>query len=240
MNAHAEIGHNQAPDPLDEALAPYGDHITEAEGWLDGVAVTSEDQMKAVDAINKQIKAAKKDVTAAQKSEAMPLHDKWKAALARYKPTIDDLDRITKGLTTLVGDFKQKLAAEKRAAERAAWEAAEKARKEAEAKAAAADTANIDQQREAEEARREAQAAEKAAQAARKDTGSVKGLRKVTKWDYTAPTEECPRGGRKAALNDIAKNDPEALTKFIDEYVRLNHKTRPIAGVKVWTEREAY
>lgn len=231
MNAHAEIGHNQAPDPLDEALAPYGDYITEAEGWLDSVAVTSEDQMKAVDAVNKQVKAAKKDATAAQKSEAMPLHDKWKATLARYKPTIDDLDRISKGLTALVGDFKQKLAAEKLAAEKTAWETAEKARKEAEVKAAAADTANIDQQREAEEARREAQAAEKAAQAARKDTGSVKGLRKVTKYNIE---------NHKAALHWIALNDRAAMTAFIEEYVRQNHKAAQIEGVKVWTEKEAY
>ncbi|AUQ64399.1 hypothetical protein [Phaeobacter inhibens] len=231
MNAQAQIGHNQAPDPLDEALAPYGDFITEAEGWLDGQTVTTEDQMKAVDAIAKQVKAAKKDVTNAQKSESAPLHDAWKAALARYKPTIDDLDRMAKGLAALVDGFKRKLAEEKRAKERAAWEAAEKARREAEAKAAAADTANIDEQREAEEARRAAQEAEKAAQAARKDTASVKGLRTVTRYEII---------NHKAALHDIAANDRDAMTAFIEDYVRRNHKARAINGVKVWQDQEAF
>lgn len=231
MNAHAQIGGNNPPDPLDEALAPYGDFITEAESWLDGEAVTTEDQMKAVDSIAKQIKAAKKDVTAAQKSESAPLHDAWKASLARFKPTIDDLDRMAKGLASLVDGFKRKLAEEKRAAERAAWEAAEKARREAEAKAAAADTANIEEQREAEEARRAAQVAEKAAQAARKDTSSVKGLRAVTKHEIT---------DHKAALHWIAKNDRDAMTAFIEGYVQKNHKARAIDGVKVWQEKEAF
>ncbi|MBO9441407.1 hypothetical protein J7363_04835 [Phaeobacter italicus] len=187
--------------------------------------------MKAVDAIAKQIKAAKKDVTAAQKSESAPLHDAWKAALARYKPTIDDLDRMAKGLASLVDGFKRKLAEEKRATERAAWEAAEKARKEAEAKAAAADTANIEEQREAEEARRAAQEAEKAAQAARKDINSVKGLRAVTRYEIT---------DHRAALHDIAKNDRGAMTTFIEDYVRRNHKARAINGVKVWQDQEAF
>lgn len=231
MNAHAQIGGNNPPDPLDEALAPYGDFITEAESWLDGEAVTNEDQMKAVDAIAKQIKAAKKDVTAAQKSESAPLHDAWKAALARYKPTIDDLDRMAKGLASLVDGFKRKLAEEKRAAERAAWEAAEKARKEAEAKAAAANTANIEEQREAEEARRAAQEAEKAAQAARKDTSSVKGLRTVTRYEIT---------DHRAALHWIAQQDRDAMTAFIEDYVCRNHKAVQIDGVRVWQDREAF
>ena len=35
----ATIGHNNPPDPIDEALAPFGDVITEAEVWLDGTRV---------------------------------------------------------------------------------------------------------------------------------------------------------------------------------------------------------
>jgi hypothetical protein len=170
-------------------------------------------------------------VTAAQKSESAPLHDAWKASLARFKPTIDDLDRMTKGLAALVDGFKRKLAEEKRAAERAAWEAAEKARKEAEAKAAVADPANIEEQREAGEARRTAMEAEKAAQAARKDTASVKGLRTVTRYEIT---------DHKAALHWIAANDRDAMTAFIEDYVRRNHKSKQIDGVRVWQEQEAF
>lgn len=223
------IGHNMPPDPLDEALAPYSDHITEAESWLDGTTVTDEGQMKAVDDLLKAIKSAQKDVTAAQKSEAAPLHDAWKGALARYKPTVDDLDRLKKGLAALVDGFKRKLAEEKRAAEKAAWEAANRARLEAEAKAAAADASNIEAQREADAARAAAVQAEKDAQASRKDT--VKGLRTVHRYEIT---------DHRAALHWIAGNDREAVTAFIEEYVRRNHKAAPIDGVRTWAEKEAF
>lgn len=229
--SRGEIGHNNPPDPLDEALAPYGDFITEAETWLDGEAVSDEGAMRAVDALNKQIKSAKKDVTAAQKSEAAPLHDAWKASLARFKPTIDDLDRISKGLTALVDGFKQKLAAEKHAAEQKAWQEAEAKRRAAEEAARKANAANIEEQRAAEEAKREAMEAEKAAQAARRDAGSIKGLRKVTKYEIT---------DHRDALHDIARHDRDAITAFVEEYVKKNHKARSIAGVRVWEEKEAF
>ena len=41
MNAPAAIGHNGF-DPIDEALAPFGDVISEAENWLDGQKVETE------------------------------------------------------------------------------------------------------------------------------------------------------------------------------------------------------
>ena len=223
--------HNRPPDPLDEALAPFGDYITEAEAWLDGEAVTDESAMKAVDDLTKQIKAAKRDVTNAQKSEAAPLHDAWKAALARYKPTIEDLDRISKGLIALVDGFKRKLAEEKRAAENAAWEAANAARREAEAQAAKANAANIEEQRAANAARQAAMEAEKAAQAAKRDAASIKGTRKVTRYEVTS---------HRDVLNDIVRNDKEAMTAFLDAYVAKNHKARAIAGVRVWEDREAF
>ena len=224
-------GHNNPPDPLYEALAPYADFISEAENWLDGSAVEDEAGMKAVDQLAKQVKAAKRDVTAAQKSEAAPLHDAWKAALARYKPTIDDLDRMTKGLAALVDGFKRKLAEEKRAAERAAWEAANKAKREAEERAAKANAASIEEQRAAEDAKRIAMEAEKAAQAAKRDAASIKGLRTVTRYEIF---------DHKAALHWIAQNDRDAMTAFIEEYVRRNHKARKITGVEVWQDKEAF
>lgn len=228
---NAPMGHNNPPDPLDEIIAQYADAIQEAEGWLDGTKVENEGQMKAVDAVLKEIKAAKKDATAGQKSESAPLHDAWKAALARWKPTIDDLDRMTKGLAALTGDYKRKLKEAKERAEREAWEKANAARLEAERKAREADAANIEAQREAEAAKVQAMEAEKAAQAAKKDAKSVTGLRTVTHYEIQ---------DHRAALHDIAKNDKDAMTAFIEEYVRRNHKARPIEGVNVWTTKEAF
>lgn len=229
MTNLATIGDNNPPDPIDEALAPYGDTITEAEAWLDGAAVESEGQMKAVDDLTKGIKAALKDINAAEKSAAAPLHDAWKAEKARWKPTIDDLARIRDGLVAAASSFKAKLAAEKEAERRAAWEAADKARREAEEQAAKANAADIDAQREADAAKQAAVEAQKAAQAASKDT--VKGMRKVTRYEVT---------DHRDALHWIAREDREAITAFVDEYVRKNHKKTPITGVRVWEEKEAF
>ena len=231
MNAPAAIGHNAPPDPLDEALAPYGDYITEAEGWLDGEPVTEEAQMKAVDALLKQIKAASKDVTEAQKSEAMPLHDAWKAALDRYKPTLADLDRIKKGLIGIVDTFKRRIAAERAEAER-------KAREEAEAKARAAHQAamkasetDLEAQRAAAQAQADAEAAQIAAVKAGRASKDVKGLKTVTKYEVT---------DHRALLHWIAKNDRDAITGFLDEYARVNHRTVNADGLRVWQEKVAW
>ena len=222
--------HNMPPDPIDEALAPFGDVITEAEGWLDGTPVENEGQMKAVDALIRDMKAAKKAVEAAEESEAKPIYDQWKAAKERYKPTLTDLDRIVKGLVATVDAFKRKLAAEKEAArkeaERLAWEETRKAQ-EAARLAAAND---LEAQRAAAAQAEAAEAAQRAAQAAAKDT--VKGMRTVTKYDVT---------DHRALLHWIAKNDKDAVYAFIEDWARRNHKDHQSAeGLRVWTEKEAF
>lgn len=230
MNVHAQIGGNNPPDPIDEALALFGDTITEAEGWLDGKAVENEGQMKAVDALTKEIKAAKKAVEAAEESEAKPIYDQWKAAKARYKPTLDDLDRIVKGLVAAVDGFKRKLAAEKAEAERLARIEAARKMREAEEAARHAAANDIDAQRAAAAAQAEAAEAQRLAQAAAKDT--VKGLRTVTRYEIT---------DHRALLNWIARNDRDAITAFIEAWAAKNHKDNQSAeGLRVWTEKEAF
>ncbi|QDP67211.1 MAG: hypothetical protein GOVbin7368_2 [Prokaryotic dsDNA virus sp.] len=171
--------HNMPPDPIDDLTGAYEAPRLEAENWLDGQKVEDEAAMKAVDALRKEMREYRLALEKGQKSASAPLYDAYKAELARWKPTIDDAKTIEGGLVALGDGYKQKLAAEKRAAERAAWEAAEAKRREAEAKAREADKADISALREAEEAKREALEAEKTAQAARKDRESVKGLRTV-------------------------------------------------------------
>lgn len=230
MNPRAVIGGNVPPDPLDEALAPFGDFITEAESWLDGKAVENEGQMKAVDALLKQIKAADKAVTEAREAEAKPLHEAWKSAIARYKPTQDDLGRIKNGLVAIVDSFKRKLAAEKAEAERKARAEAEEAARKAREAAMQADAANIEAQRAAAAAQAEAEEAQRRAALAAKDT--VKGMRTVTRYKIT---------DHRALLNWIASNDREAITAFIEEWARRNHKENQNAeGLRVWTEKEAF
>lgn len=222
--------HNNPPDPIDEALAPFGEFISEAEGWLDGKAVETEPQMKAVDGLTKQIKAAKKAVEAAEESAAKPFYDQWKAEKARFKPTLDDLDRIVKGLVAAVDGFKRKLAAEKAEAERIARAEAARKMREAEEAARSAAENDIEAQRAAAAAREEAAEAQRMAQAASKDT--VKGLRTVTRYEVT---------DHRALLNWIARNDRDAITAFIDAWAAKNHKDNQNAdGLRVWQEKEAF
>lgn len=230
MNAPAVIGHNMPPDPIDEAIAPFGDVITEAEAWLDGQKVENEAQMKTADVLLKGIKAARKAVDDARDVATKPLHEAWKGEVARWKPTQDDLDRIAKGLAALVNDFKVALAAQKEAArkeaERLAWEETRKAQEAARL----ADASNIEATRAAAAQMEAAEAAQKAAMAAAKDT--VKGLRNVTRYEIT---------DHRALLGFIAKNAREDVTAFIEEWVRKNHKEFTGAdGLRVWQEKEAF
>jgi hypothetical protein len=173
------IGHNNPPSLIDDALAPFGDTITEAENWLDGSPVETEAQMLSVDALTKDLKAAKKAVEAAKEEEYRPFKIAGDAVIARYKPTLDDIDRMVKGLVAAVDGFKRKLAAEKEAArkeaERLAWE---KTRAAQEA-ARQADASNIEAQRAADQAMRAAEEAQRQATLAKADT--VKGMRTITR-----------------------------------------------------------
>jgi chemotaxis protein histidine kinase CheA len=230
MTALAQAGHNLPPDPIDEALAPYGDYLSEAETWLDGSPVETEAQMRAVDAILAEVKAAEKAVTAAQKSEAAPLHDAWKTALARYKPTLDDLDRIKRGLIAAVDGFKRKLAAEKAEAERKAREEAERAAEALRQAHAAARASDIEAQRALAAAEQEAEIARiKAAQAAKAST--VKGMVTRTFYEVT---------DHRALLHWIAANDRDAITAFIEDYAKRNHSLgRAMDGLRVWQQKVA-
>jgi len=223
------IGHNNPPDPIDEALAPWADVIGEAENWLDGEPVESEEQMRAVDVILKDIKKAAKAVTDDRKAATAPLNKAWKDEIARWKPTEDDLARMSKGLVALIDPYKRKIAAEKEAVKRAAWEEAQRIKRDAEAAAAKAAKSDINAQRDAEAARQAALDAEKAAQVASKNT--ERGLRKVAKYEIE---------DHRAALHWIAQNDRDAMTAFIEGYVQSNHKRSDIDGVRQWVEREAF
>lgn len=228
-NPRAKIGGNNPPDPIDLALEPYGPIIEEAANWLDGATVENEAQLKDTDKILKALKEARKAVDTARDEVTKPLHEAWKGEVARWKPTQDDLDRQVKCLVAAQAPFKAKLLAEKEEAQR-------KAQAEADAKAEAArqahlaaNASSLEDQRKADELLKEAEEAEKAASRAGRDT--VKGMRTVQVFEIES---------HKAALHWIATHDREALTAFIEEYVRRNFKLRPIDGVKVETKKEAF
>jgi hypothetical protein len=229
MNEIATQGHNNPPSPIDEVIAEYDGVITEAQNWADGEPVTDEAGMKAVDTVLKEFKTYKSALTKAGKEQTGPFHKRWKDEVAAVKVYTDDADLMQKALVAVVAPFKERLAAEKREAERKAWEETERLRKEAEAKAAAANAADIEAQREVEAAKQAAIDAEKAAKKTAKD--KPKGMRTVTHYEVT---------DMRALVNFIAKNDKEAMAKFAEEYARQNHKSVDMDGVKVWQTKEAY
>lgn len=223
------MGHNNPPDPIDEALAPFGDVISEAENWADGAAVENEAQMKAVDALIKGIKDAEKAAADGKEAEYRPHKAAGDAVIARWKPTLDDLARLRKCLVAAVDGFKRRLAAEKAEAERKAREEAEAKLRAAQEAHRLADAANIEAQRAAAEAEREAEAARIRAAVAAKDT--VKGLR-LTWFHEVTDTS--------ALLRWINKHDRAALDAFCEDYART-HRTDGIArdGMRAWQERVA-
>jgi hypothetical protein len=227
--ALAPRDHNNPPDTIDEITAAFEAIRLEAENWLDGEQVENEGQMNAVDVLRKDMRRMRLDLEAGQKSATAPLYDAYKSELARWKPTIDDAKRIEKGLVAAVDTFKRKLAAEKEEAERKARAEAERKRREADEAARKANAADIEAQRAAAAAQQEAEEAQRAAAKSSKE--QVKGLRTVTKHEIE---------DHKAALHWIAKNDRDAVTAFIEDYVRRNHKDKTIDGVKVWQEKAAY
>ncbi|MEM6945630.1 MAG: hypothetical protein AAF565_17950 [Pseudomonadota bacterium] len=229
LNVTPGLGHNNPPDPISDSIAAYGDAIEEAQHWLDGSEVENEDQMRAVDELLTAIKAAEKGAKAGEEAEAKPLYDLYKAAKARWRPTLDDLARLKKGLAALVSDFKKKLAAEKAEAQREAQEEADRKRQEAIEAARIAQVSDIESQRAADIAAAQALAAQAAASRAKNDR--VRGLRTVAKYEINDHRE---------ALHWIAINDRDAVTAFIEEYVRKNHREKAIAGVRSWTEKEAF
>lgn len=229
MSELATAGHNRPPSPIEDVMSEYDGIISEAQNWADGEPVADEAGMKAVDAVLKEFKTYKSALTKAGKEQTGPLHKVWKDEVAAVKVYTDDADMMQKALVAVVAPFKEKLAAEKREAERKAWEKTERLRKEAEAKAEEANAADIDAQREAKAAQEAAIAAEKAAKSASKEKPT--GMRKVTHFEVT---------DMRALVNFIAKTDKEAMAEFAQEYARRNHKTQKMDGVKVWTTREAY
>src|SRR5690606_12567398 len=111
-----------------------------------------------------------KAVDAARDEVTKPLHEAWKAEVARWKPTQDDLDRQVKCVIAAQAPFKAKLLAEKEAAQRKAQEEAEAKAEAARQAHLAANPASVEEQRKADQMMADAEDAAKAARIAAKDT----------------------------------------------------------------------
>lgn len=233
----AGIGDNNPPadDPIDAAMEPWADTISEVENWLDGEPISNEEQEQAVDALIKEVTKFFNDVEEKRKDVTGPLNKAFKDEVARWKPYTEDIARMKNGLQALVGPFKKKRHEAQKAEERRLWLEAERAKEEAAALAqvAEAEATDIEASRENDEvvmtANIEAKEAENAAREASRN--KVTGLKTVHHYKVEKGQD---------VIDWIIANDLPALQQFLKSYVE---STKPaergkIAGVKAWTTKE--
>jgi Na+/phosphate symporter len=228
-NPRAAIGDNNPPTPIEAVSEEWSDVIQEAQNWTDGELVQDTGQMEAVDLIIRDFTKYLTALRAAGAEQTGPLHKAWKAEVAKVKVYIDDAEMIKASLVKTVGPYKKKLADEKAEAERLEWEKVNAARREAEIAASQLNEADIDAQRDLKAKRKAVIEAEKEAKTVAKD--KVKRMRTVKTYKIF---------DHRAALNCIARSNPDAITAFIDDYVRQRFKSEAIDGVTVSESKEPY
>lgn len=130
----AAAGHNNPPGPIDGAREAYK---ALAEFLNSTPAIADADAAKEAKLFLDRTRLTIKDVEAASKAESAPLHEAWKASLAKYKPAIESLsrllDELSARLTAYARAEEAKRIAEAEAKRLAALEA-ERLAREAEAK----------------------------------------------------------------------------------------------------------
>lgn len=217
------IGHNNPP-PLETMGLHIEDLFSLVSGSLAGGEVTTDDQEAALDAILDDVRKAKKDADAMRAAEKKPYDDAAKAVQAAWKPLLDRCDKAADAIKAALTPYRT-------AKQRAKDEAARIAREEAEAKQRAAQAAlrqsdDLESRFAAEEQLK--QASKLAAQANKIDR-SATGLRTYQIADVT---------DRRALLEHVMRNDPDALTDWLAEYAR---KALPaqLPGVTIRTEKKA-
>lgn len=221
-----DIGHNNPPSELEQLYEEFD--LLEVDNWLDGFEVENDDQMKVVDELVKTIKSAEKAAKDRKEAEYRPHKLACDDVVEKWKPALDELGKLRKGLLGIVGNYKAKRAAEQEAIRRE--KEAEAARLEAEAEAAKRDVdmTDVSQRREADAIDLEARRKSKEAA----DVEKIKGLRTFWVHEVTDP---------KACINWIAKNDKPALQAFMEDYVKRQSRDTAsrIDGVTVRAEKRA-
>jgi hypothetical protein len=219
------LGHNSPP--AHEAFAMEADELfNTASDTLEGMdAVQNEEQNTALDGLKDDLRRVAKDAEATRKAEKEPHLEAGRAVDAAYKPVADKCKKAIAAINAMQTPYLVAKQAERDEAARKAREEAE--RKEHEARAKLEADAPLEQRYEAEQ---EFAAAKKLSAVANKIDRSATGLRTYNVVEVT---------DRRAALNWIAKRDPDALSAFVEDYARRNAPTRPMDGVSVTQERRA-
>lgn len=176
------IGHNNPPEqtPFDLASEAIATVFGEAQNWLDGATVKTQEEADAIAGLLDMARKAKAKADDMRVLEKKPHDDAAKAVQERYKPLLARCDLISDACKKALTPFLMAIEAEKRAK-------AEAARKEADAKAAAAQEAlrasqatDIAAREVAEAMLRDASKADAIARKAENDKAGAKGGARAT------------------------------------------------------------
>lgn len=239
----ANIGHNNPPSAFQLIESKINDLYNEALLWLDGEAVTNQEQADEIQKLMRLIQAAEKEADDERKAEAKPFDDAKAEIQSRYNILIGKTKSVT-GKTVKAIDVCKKALAPfllKQENERRDRELA--ARKEAEEKARIAQEAmrersgdNLEQNELAEHLVQDAKAAEASARKIANEKIGAKGLGRAAtlRTYYSAEVVNYTEFARYAWLNC-----PDEMRTFLDDLAgklvaRGNHN---IAGVKVNEDR---
>lgn len=226
------IGDNNPP-AFDAYSMALDDAYSTAKDFLDGSPIENQGQADSVGLIVSEVKRIKRDADAARAEEKAPHLVACKTVDDKWRPLTDRADTIIKAASVPLSAFLTKLAAEQREAElQAREEAAQKAQEAIAAQRASEGSVEAVEaakalQRDADDAARDAKRAGKV-KAHVAGHGRAIGL---TSFKVATVTD------RRLLLNHIARNDPDALTAFLEEYAR---KALPmqLPGVTVTTEQK--
>lgn len=226
-----EIGHNNPP-PEVKIGQEIDDLVMEAENWLDGAAIETQEQADTLGILVSTIKIKAKEADAARKVQAKPFDDGKKAVQATWKPIIDKASKAASVAQKPLTDWLDKVEREKQKAAQEAARLAQEAIDKANKLAQEADAGNIADQYRLDAARSEAEAMAKSAKRIDNAKVNVAGTNRAAslRTYYSAEITD-----RRAALNWVAKFRPEELTDALLQIVNSAVKSgaRNIDGVNV-------
>lgn len=237
-NPRAVIGANNPPSPFDEVSAAVEDLREEAGHWLDGGAVSSQDEADAIAKLLDAIRRAEKRADAARIEEKRPHDEAAKAVQAKYKPLLDRCGMIAAACKKALTPWLEMVEAEKRAAAEAARRGAEAKAEEARAALRAAADADLAAREEAEALVREAKAAATAATRAEGDTAKAAGGARAVSLRTVLRSEVTDMRAFAAWAWTHRRGDVDEM--FTDLAARLVREgVRAIPGIDIIEERRA-
>lgn len=227
-------GHNLPPFELSKQA--IDDLYEEALQWLDGEAVTTQDQADALNTLQARIRDAAKDAERSRKAEAKPFDDGKAEVQARYKPILSKADDAESAVKAALKPYLLALAKKQEEDARKAREEAIRLQQEAMEAMRHRDAANLQSREDAERLVSEAKAADEAARKAEgakahaKGEGRATGLRTVYRAVMADPKEA-------AAWVWIEHNAElmDFVQSLADKAVRIGK--RSIRGFKIVEEK---